>query len=89
LNLLKTLLPFDTGGVLQPNSMGINLSNRPEYVFTQSQFKQMEAGAANGTGTGAGSGVHIENLTVADWDEAHREMKKTERRNARQYSGRP
>jgi hypothetical protein len=84
LNLLKTLLPFDTGGVLKPNSMGINLSNRPEYVFTQSQFKQMEAGAANGSTSGA-----TYHVTGQNDDHMIRELKKKERLAAMTHMSRP
>lgn len=69
---------FDSGGVLQPNGGAINLSNRPEYVFTQSQFKAMEANASNGSERG--------NTTYQvygqDLNEALRELKKVERRNS-------
>jgi len=69
---------FDSGGVLQPNGGAINLSNRPEYVFTQSQFKAMEANAANG----GERGNTTYQVYGQDLNEALRELKKVERRNS-------
>ena len=66
---------FDNGGVLQPNSLGVNLSNRPEYVFTDSQWKTMEAHASRGGGNNI-----TYNVMGKDLDDALREMKKHERR---------
>ncbi|MGV0607375.1 tape measure protein [Mycolicibacterium sp. XJ1904] len=68
---------FDNGGVLQPNSVGVNLSNRPEYVFTDSQWKTMEAHASRG------SGMNVTyNVMGKDLDDTLRELKKHERRQS-------
>lgn len=81
---------FDQGGVLPPKGAGINLSNRPEYVFTQSQFKNMEANASGGSTRGRnGPLVHIDSVTGMNPDDVAREIGTRTRRASRQYSVRP
>lgn len=69
---------FDQGGILQPNTAAINLSSRPEAVFTQAQLKGMEANASQAPVGSATYNVYGNSL-----DEALRELKKKERRNSR------
>lgn len=78
---LKSLGIFDTGGVLQPNSGAINLSNRPEYVMTQQQWKTM-ADSASENASVSGRGPVTYNVQGVDLNEALRELKKVERRNS-------
>lgn len=77
---------YDGGGILEPNSIGINLSNRPEAVFNQSTLKNMEAVAAQTVKGGDGATY---NVYAANVDEAIRELRKNERRNARTHMVRP
>jgi hypothetical protein len=54
---------FDTGGILPPGGVAVNMSSKPEAVFTNSQF----ADYANNRASQAGSGryaIHIDN-----WEE--------------------
>lgn len=75
---------FDQGGILQPNSVGINLSKRPEAIFTQKQLKEMQR-----TSAAAGSGSGDVHFHSRDDDEMFRRYQWEQRRKARQYSGRP
>lgn len=79
---------FDSGGILEPGTAALNLSNRPEYVFNHAQMAEMATIAENNTGDGGGSGA-VYHVYAQDLQEALRELKKQERRNSRQYSGRP
>jgi tape measure domain-containing protein len=74
---LKSLGIFDNGGVLPPRGAAVNLSNRPEYVFNESQWKTMESHASRG-----GGGSVTYNVMGKDLDDALREMKKHERRQS-------
>lgn len=74
LGFLKGFGIFDSGGVLNPNSGAVNLSNRPEYVFTQSQWDSMAAPQSQS------KGAVTYNVYANDMNEALREMKKHERR---------
>lgn len=77
---------YDQGGVLQPGTAAINLSNRPEYVFNASQWKTLENMASQNMMSGGGATY---NVYATDVETALRELRKQERRNSRQYSGRP
>lgn len=77
---------FDQGGMLQPNSIGVNLSNRPEAVFTQQQLADMQKASASTQRSGNGD---IYNFTSQDVEGMFREYMKSRRRESRQYSGRP
>ena len=68
---------FDNGGVLAPQSAAFNLSNRPEYVFTDSQWKTMEAHASRGGGMNV-----TYHVMGKDLDDTLRELKKHERRQS-------
>ena len=77
---------FDQGGVWEPNSFGLNLSGKPEYVMTQAQM----AGMAKTAGAGSsGRGGDTNNFYATDVEGAIREWQKNKRRQARQHSGRP
>lgn len=77
---------FDQGGVWEPNSFGLNLSGKPEYVMTQAQMAGMAktAGASS-----SGRGGDTNNFYATDVEGAIREWQKNKRRQARQHSGRP
>lgn len=77
---------YDQGGVLQPGTAAINLSKRPEYVFNASQWKTLENMASQNMMSGGGATY---NVYATDVETALRELRKQERRNSRQYSGRP
>jgi hypothetical protein len=96
MNMLKMFFPFaeggavfDKGGVMGPNSLGINLSKRPEYVFTQRQFANMEKNAEMGTAGGGGPLVHIDSVNGFTADEVGREIGRRTRLASMQYRGRP
>lgn len=78
---------FDQGGVLQPQSIGVNLSKKPEYVMTQSQMAGMQKTAAAGAQSGRGGDTNT--FYGQDNDEMFRAWEKQKRRESRQYSGRP
>jgi hypothetical protein len=73
---------FDHGGILQPGMGGLNLSQRPEYVFTQSQLDAM-------TNVAPATGGPVYNIYPRDVDEAVRELRRKERLAAMQHQGRP
>ena len=75
---------FDSGGMLPPGGIGVNLSPRPEPVLTQDQWDVMAQ-----TGAGSGYGINIENVSVRDVDELSRTLSRQQRLAAMQYTGRP
>lgn len=76
---------YDSGGVLEPGGVAINMSNRPESVLTQQQWDAMaQTGPASN-----GYGIKIENVHVADVDEMSRSLSARQRLAAMQYTGRP
>lgn len=84
LDLLKSFLPFDEGGVLPARGIGVNLTSRPETVLTQDQWDAL--GAVDPQHR---YGTYIANVTVADVNELKREMDKRDRLNVMRYAGRP
>ena len=84
--LLNPLGVFDSGGWLQPNSVGVNLSNKPEAVFTQQQLADMQKASAAQNMGGKGDTIQF---YAQDVDAMFREYMKNRRRESRQYSGRP
>ena len=77
---------FDQGGVWEPNSFGLNLSGKPEYVMTQAQMASMAKTAGAST---SGRGGDTNNFYATDVESAIREWQKNKRRQSRQHSGRP
>lgn len=95
MNLWRSFLPFanggavfDNGGVLGANSLGVNLSKSPEYVFTQKQFANMAKNAEMGSASG-GPLVHIDSVNGFTADEVGREIGRRTRLASMQYRGRP
>lgn len=87
--LLKPFGVFDNGGWLPPGGVGVNLSNRPEAVFTGQQFRDMSKMAtAWETGT-VKSGGDTYQFYAQDVEGMFREYQKNKRRESRQYAGRP
>jgi hypothetical protein len=72
---------FDSGGVLEPNMVGINLSKRPEHVLTQSQMDTVRANASQPS-TGRNAPL-VGTLQALNMDDAIRELRKVERRDSR------
>lgn len=78
---------FDQGGMLQPRSFGINLSKKPEYVFTQRQMANMARTAGETvTVRDRGGETHFHGQ---DNDEMFRRWQHEQRRQSRRHSGRP
>lgn len=77
---------FDNGGVLPPQSFGINLSKRPEYVFTQRQMRDLAKTALPAASQTAKGEVHFH---AQNNDEMWRRYQWEQRRQARRYNGRP
>lgn len=76
---------YDSGGMLPPGGVGINLSRRPEPVLTQDQWDLMSK-----TSTGARSyGINIENVQVKDVEELSRTLDQRQRLAMMRYAGRP
>jgi hypothetical protein len=76
---------YDSGGILEPGGVAVNMSNRPESVLTQQQWDAMaQTGPASN-----GYGIKIENVHVADVDEMSRSLSARQRLAAMQYTGRP
>jgi tape measure domain-containing protein len=72
---------FDSGGTLEPNMVGINLSKRPEHVLTQSQMDGVKANAAQPGG--GRTAPLVGTLQALNMDDAIRELRKVERRESR------
>lgn len=76
-------LPFDTGGVWQPGTVGINTTGRPEIVFNADQWNALTAPDASG-------GVHNHwHVTVADVNELMGRVDMQKKLDMMRYSGRP
>ena len=76
---------YDSGGILEPGGVAVNMSNRPESVLTQQQWDAMaQTGPASN-----GYGIKIENVHVSDVDEMSRSLSARQRLAAMQYTGRP
>ncbi len=75
---------FDQGGILQPNSMGINLSKKPEAIFTQKQLAEMQktAGVADGQ---SGATYYV---SARDEQSMVRELRRKERLDSMTHQGR-
>jgi len=76
---------FDTGGILEPQQLALNMSKRPEYVFTQKQLADIKGNAS----IPPEAQPLVGTLVTQDIDEAFRKLAQVQRRNAMQYSGRP
>jgi len=88
-NYLKDLFGFDQGGWMQPGSYGVNLTNRPEPVFTNAQWSSIEKTAMTPPDRAPNFGVHIENQYATDADDVKRQIDKQQRLAMMRYSGRP
>lgn len=80
---------FDQGGVLPPQSFGANLSKKPEYIMTQSQFASMAKNASSTAVMSRTGGGDTNNFYATDVEGTIREWEKTKRRQSRRYRGRP
>lgn len=76
---------YDSGGMLEPGGVAVNMSKRPEPVLTQQQWDIM----ANTPPAQASHGINIENISVSDVDELSRSLSARQRLAAMQYTGRP
>lgn len=76
---------YDSGGMLEPGGVAVNMSKRPEPVLTQQQWDIM----ANTQPAQASHGINIENISVSDVDELSRSLSARQRLAAMQYTGRP
>jgi len=88
-NYLKDLFGFDQGGWMQPGSYGVNLTNRPEPVFTNAQWSSIEKTALTAPDGAGQFGVRIENLYATDADDVKRKIDSQQRLAMMRYSGRP
>jgi hypothetical protein len=77
---------YDNGGVLKPGQLAFNASRTPESILTKAQWNAM---ATNSATRGERQGPLVENLYAQDMQDAIRQLEKTKRRDAMQYSGRP
>lgn len=77
---------YDSGGILEPGQLAFNASRTPENVLTQKQWNAMAANASSGKSESAAPLVG--NLYAQDMQDAIRQLEKTKRREAMQYSGR-
>ncbi|MGB0972376.1 MAG: hypothetical protein ACPGVG_15665, partial [Mycobacterium sp.] len=76
---------YDSGGMLEPGGVAVNMSKRPEPVLTQQQWDIM----ANTQPAQASHGINIENISVSDVDELSRSLSARQRLASMQYTGRP
>lgn len=76
---------YDSGGMLEPGGVAVNMSKRPEPVLTQQQWDIM----AQTPPAQASHGINIENISVSDVDELSRSLSARQRLAAMQYTGRP
>lgn len=76
---------YDNGGVLKPGQLAFNASRTPESVLTKHQWNAMAANASNAAER---SGPLVENLYAQDMQDAIRQLEKTKRRDAMQFTGR-
>lgn len=79
---------FDQGGVLNPGTVGVNLSNRPEAVFTGQQFRDISKMANNWETVKPAGGDTIQ-FYSQDVQGMFREYQKNRRRESRTHAGRP
>ena len=77
---------FDQGGILPPQSIGANLSKKPEYVLTQRQMAAMQKTAGTSTVRDKGGEVHFHSR---DDNEMWRRYQWEQRRKSRTHAGRP
>jgi len=87
-NYWKNMFGFDQGGWMQPGSYGVNMTNRPEPVFTGAQWSSIEKSVL-APDRGGQFGVRIENLYAADADDVKRKIDSQQRLAMMRYSGRP
>jgi len=88
-NYWKNMFGFDQGGWMQPGSYGVNLTNRPEPVFTNAQWSSIEKTALMPPDSSGQFGVRIENLYATDADDVKRKIDSQQRLAMMRYSGRP
>jgi hypothetical protein len=79
---------FDSGGIMPPKSVGLNLSNHPEHVLTGSQMNRIRDNAKQPAAAGAGLTI-AGDVIVQDYEDFEREMTKRSRWGSAQYRGRP
>ena len=90
LSLLSSFGIFDQGGWLQPGTVGVNLSNRPEAVFTGQQFRDIsKMASAWETSSPNRAAPLVGTLQAMDIDEAMRKLSKVQRLEAMTHQGRP
>lgn len=77
---------FDQGGWLEPGMVGANFSKRPEPVFNSKQWDLMSEGTKYPAGRDA---PLVGEMHVGDMNEAVRGLRRVERLEMMQHSGRP
>lgn len=77
---------YDNGGVLKPGEFAFNASRTPESILTKQQWNAM---AANASTRPRDNAPLVQNLYAQDMQDAIRQLEKTKRREAMQYTGRP
>lgn len=83
-----SLLGFDQGGFMPPGGVGINMTQQPEPVFTDTQWQQISQ-MLPPESSGPNFGVHIEHLYTQDADDLKRQIDSQQRLAMMRYSGRP
>jgi len=84
----RNIFGFDQGGWMQPGSYGVNMTNRPEPVFTGAQWSSIEKSVL-APDSGGQFGVRIENLYATDADDVKRKIDSQQRLAMMRYSSRP
>jgi tape measure domain-containing protein len=80
---------FDKGGMLPPNSFGVNLSKKPEPVLSSADWKTMKSAAVDTDSSSGGKNGGDTHFHGQDNDEMFRRWQWEQRRKSRTSSGRP
>lgn len=91
---LKMMGIFDSGGMLPPGGMAINLSKSPEPVLTGRQWADVSTAAARqplepGALQGNDYSIKVDNINVKDVDELMGQLNDKQKLQMMRYAGRP
>ncbi|DAZ90155.1 phage tail tape measure protein [Mycobacteroides abscessus] len=91
---LKMMGIFDSGGMLPPGGMAINLSKSPEPVLTGRQWADVSTAAARqpldpGALQGNDYSIKVDSINVKDVDELMGQLNDKQRLQMMRYAGRP
>lgn len=81
---------FDDGGWLEPGGIGINMSGRPEPVFSSQQWDAIKTATIDPAEAKANDySIKIDNVTVSDVNSLKKELDDKQMLQMMRYAGRP